>query len=420
MENTWHWQRLLTQVSDGRFNSDTLSKLSGTASLPPALRYGATKVKVADTCRCDPPANTLLASMPPMCPNCMKELGGWRRAEKIPHEDLNRLRDAVNSALDAGFLRAALIPGIWRAAEVEEPRRPSPARGTSLCGSESRAERPGWTVVIPVRGAYDALRVCLEAVRAAAPRRIILTSANHETATVIAVVDEVLGGGNEYEDGAVYVAGTDAGTFAVNCNRGAEIALDLAQQGRYASDSVLFLNSDAVIPPWIFGSFDQAFAHGFRAVGPMGTNVSGFQNVRIELAEGAVPPPIDAAFVREINVDLQRLQQGASIMPVPAPRLVGFALAVDLESFLSVGGFEESYGNNFEDDDLSLKLIAAYGPQALGFLTEVLVGHQGGASFREIGEYALADALTAAQEKYDARWAWMGESLIAALRRVST
>lgn len=233
-----------------------------------------------------------------------------------------------------------------------------------------------WSVVIPVRGAHAQLRRCIEEVAASESWRdveIVVVFPEEERVGVLSGAPGLI---------AQFIATPEPLGFAAACNRGFR-----ASRG----DRVLFLNSDAYVPRRWRAHFDIALDH-VHAVGPCGTNVSGFQNYGAGHSQ-------------------RRFLDCPSVADCPVPRLVGFCLAVRRQSFIHVGGWNEEYGvGNYDDDDLSLRLalLSKPGAPSLGWASACLVEHEGSASFKELpdAEATYARLMGENGEKFDRRWGW--------------
>ena len=260
----------------------------------------------------------------------------------------------------------------------------------------------GWRVVIPVRGAHDELHICLSFVKEwrRGDWHVVISCPEEEKADVLRCVRENFGRVIEIP---VAVVGTKMPLgFAANCNNGAFADSELPATKCFRDfDRLLFLNSDA-IPRFTSpaAAFDDALEVAI-AVGPVGENVSGFQNGFARLPRRLVATT-------------------SRVMGAPRPRLVGWCFAVRRAEFCAVGGWDEGFGvGNFDDDDLSLRLAlhgpawpsaptsdAEYGFMRLAWTPSVWCGHIGGASFRDLGDGAHERAMSENERKFRARWEW--------------
>lgn len=237
-------------------------------------------------------------------------------------------------------------------------------------------------VIVPVRGAHDRVRDLMDA----------LASCGLANDTTIVCHDSEA---DELLDFCRCVISTpDAGSFARNCNVGADDALDVRDFG--IGRVLVFLNSDTVPDPSAIWQIAEVVRNKYAlACGPSGTNVSGIQGQ---------PGPVMGCGVPGY---------GSGLIPISLPqRLVGFALAVDARAFEAVGGFAEDYGNNYEDDDLCIRLTALHSmthgaPMALAWRPSAFVQHVGGASFAEMGPGTLEAALATAGAVFKSRYGWL-------------
>lgn len=243
-----------------------------------------------------------------------------------------------------------------------------------------------WHVVIPIRGAHDALRRCLETLADlddADAFDLTLVCHESEFAAVHAIAENAMGNCAPW----FHVEPTlEQCGFARACNTGLDYRWD-------ENDVVVFLNSDTDLSRLysLRGAFGSAIALA-DAAGPAGTNVSGFQSVG---------SPADGKLS-----DLR----APHVFRVPYPRLVGFCLAVRFGTFLSVGGWDEGYTNAYDDDDLSLRmaLTSTPGSPSLLWTPCVVVLHEGSASFRELpdAQSVYDRAMRENRARFDARWGW--------------
>ncbi len=320
-----------------------------------------------------------------------RPLGLTNHAEAMAVPSPADMREAALDALARGdgeaVIDAALLQGMGGCPPYH---RRAPARVPGPAGLYGwRNER--WHVVIPVRGAHESLARCIESLGGLEDSDsfdVTLVCPIDERGAVQLIVDEsafptMTHGGSRRIS---VIPTTEPCSFARNCNEGVE---DYWPD----SDVVVFLNSDADVTPLVSlrGAFAVALGHA-DAVGPSGTNVSGFQNA----TEGLSPR--------------EALSRCVVAVKPPIPRLVGFCLAVRLGAFRDVGGWDEALGNNFTDDDLSLRLAlrSTPGRPSLLWVPSVLVQHEGQASFRELpdAEAVYAADMAENEKRFRARWGW--------------
>lgn len=296
-------------------------------------------------------------------------------SERIPDADLPEFERRALAHFDRTGDGRALLRAVMRRDGIVEHAETDP------CGSPRHA----WRVVIPVRGAHDALRACLSII--GRWRRgewsVVLVASHEEAGAVRTIAADELGPVTNWR-----VRSTDTPLgFAAASNHGAERGT-----WPYCDDRILFLNSDAL--PDFSGphSFDDALDIA-PAAGPAGNNVSGFQCVERSFNALAAPRALVA----------------------PTPRLVGWCLAVRRDEFEAVGGWDEGFGiGNYDDDDLSLRL-ALCGPSPLPpehrplvWCPSLFCGHVGSASFRELDDAlrVYREAMHANETRFYARWGW--------------
>jgi len=359
----WAPDHLKSEFRRGGFSDETLSGIS--ATFPDSLKWGLWQF--------DPWA----------------ENDGLKA---VPHKDeWNALLDACAEAVRKGHHRAALIPAAMTNIGRTQHQYARPM------ADGKRA--PRWAVVIPVRGAYADLRTCLASLPRVGDYEVIIAWTS----------DDAPWGEDRHLESVIRSSGIadristrykpGGASFAENCNYGAYTT---------RAPYILFLNSDTVVPPHVFGALDAAMDCGAAAVGPWGTNISGFQNFGIEPGSALEKLPLSAR-VRTTNAMLAA--QHVGIQRPPIPRLVGFALAVRAHSFRAVGGFDTSFVNAYEDDDLSLRLAAAFGVDALAHAATLGVLHRGHASLDELGPGAVDKSLKEGASLFTARWGPLADAM---------
>jgi len=318
--------------------------------------------------------------------------------DACPAEVRVPLRAVLRRAFVGGNSEAPLADALadvsgWTSAAAPEPRAP-------------RAQ-----VVVPVRGAHDALGLCLacfdrhtsgEGRNDAGDVNVTLVSGADDGAAVRNALDTcgAFGGGGLCSCIARTVVCTPkARTFAENVNLG-------ASQSR--SEFVVLLNSDAFVGPGWLDALLAPFADPeVVAAGPMGTNVSGHQNA---LAEESTATVADLKLTSErvalaTRFFAQRRGELSMTSPYPARRLVGFCVAVRRSAWDRVGGMDERFENAYCDDDLSVRL-SLVGKCVV--VPDLLVLHEGQASFRELGDAgAYARGLAENEVRFRAKWGWL-------------
>lgn len=251
-------------------------------------------------------------------------------------------------------------------------------------------------IVVPVRGAHEALKLCLACLRDHTPKpnddvyawtTIVVDASEREE--VDSIVDVV---GIKYTTTVITSGGPYS--FAKNVNAGAS---------RFQPHLLVILNSDAFVGPGWLDELLAPFADpDVVAVGPMGTNVSGHQGVpgyAQDIGQFGVPTP---ATVATYTLPYRGKVNGPT-SPYRARRLVGFCLAVRRSAWDEVGGFDERFENAFCDDDLSLRLNLV-GDCVV--VPDLLVLHAGSASFAELpdAEANYARVLAENEIRFNEKW----------------
>lgn len=264
-------------------------------------------------------------------------------------------------------------------------------------GSLRHGGPPALSVLLPVRGAHDCLRLALECLSAHtwAGHEVVVTCAQEEAAAVADVVrhvivttpPRVLG-----TERVVIVATDEPQGFPANVN----------VASLYAAAPVLaILNSDA----YVGNGWDVELRTALERPGTVGAGPIG----QVLCPNLDVEGGCDS--VEQVTEMSMRAWQGLG-RPHGAVtgRLVGFCFMVRTEHFERVGGLSEVYGlGNFDDDDLSLKL------RFLGELrtAPMLVCHGGSQSFKQLpGGAALYEELLVENGKvFHDRWDWIADTL---------
>jgi GT2 family glycosyltransferase len=317
--------------------------------------------------------------------------------EPCPPEVRVPLRAVMRQSFLAGNRAAPLVDGLLDVAGWTTYAKPLGQSGD-------------WSaqIVVPVRGAHEAFRLCLQCLAATdlLKAHVSVPCAQDEAEGVLAIAEERRGGPGGSRRVTVDV--TDAPqSFAANVNLAAS---------RSRSEFLVLLNSDAFVgPDWLDALLAPFADPEIVAVGPMGTNVSGHQGVEpIALAGGVVPPfPTTPAEVAAFARRAAWMTPELSTAPYAARRLVGFCLAVRRSAFDRVGGMDERYAvGNFEDDDLCLRL-SLVGKCVV--VPDLLVLHAGQASFRELpdAENVYRRALFDNHRRYLAKWGWIAADVAA-------
>lgn len=312
--------------------------------------------------------------------------------EPCPAEVRVPLRAVLRQAFLAGNRQAPLVEAL---ADVEGWKNTAP--------EFIPPERV--SVIVPVRGAHEVLRLCFECLMEHTPGmsdRAEVTFAFPSATADAAAVDELL---RRYTGPTWQTPRTAAPqSFAENVNLAASCS---------RSDFIVLLNSDAYVAPgWLDALLAPFEDRDVVAVGPMGTNVSGHQAIEKDEPIGIAwdGPAGVAAYVAEWQQRRRatRLRDGKA-WPEPwydARRLVGFCMAIRRSAWDRVGGMDERFANAFCDDDLSLRL-SLVGKCVV--VPRLLVPHEGQASFRETPDWAASynRTLEANRMRFVRKWAWL-------------
>lgn len=267
--------------------------------------------------------------------------------------------------------------------------------------------RRGVQIVIPVRGAHEALRLCLACLNAHTPKLSAPLSAMPVSVTIVCPDDEFEAvsraeGESVGPWAALIVQTSHPQSFARNCNLGAR---------HDEAEFVVFLNSDAFVGPGWLDALLAPFANpDVVAVGPRGPHVSGHQAVAIDMVMGDSPEWVSRYVGAMWPAQLAAARnRGVAVPDVPyrARRLVGFCLAVRRSAWDAVGGFDEQFENAFCDDDLSLRL-SLIGDCVV--VPDLLVLHHGSASFAELpdAEESYRRTLLENEGRFNEKWSRRG------------
>ncbi|MBI1331446.1 MAG: glycosyltransferase [Armatimonadetes bacterium] len=224
-----------------------------------------------------------------------------------------------------GFTERVEIPeilqGVWDERPVAEPNPERPENWPKL------------SIVIPLHGGEDDIRLCLQSLEKCADlihETIVVDDLSPDNAASVAEEFNVILVKNE----------TNLG-FGLTCNKGVEAS---------TGDVILFLNSDTVVPRTGLVKLTLGLMESgsIGAAGPMSNNVGYHQRI--------APTYTTLGTLDLFAADLA--QSGAGSRDVEI--LVGFALAVRKSVLNEVGLFDDRFGAGlFEDTDLCYRMLRA-------------------------------------------------------------
>ncbi len=229
-------------------------------------------------------------------------------------------------------------------------------------------------VVVVSYNTRDVLRDCLQSVRAAAPREVI-------------VVD------NGSTDGSVEMVRSEypEARLIASENRGYGAAANTGIRASTA-DYALLLNSDTILRPASVRAI-ETYLDAHREVGLLGPRIVN-PDGSLQRSCFPFPTPVTALlgetglgyFIRFIPVVRDRYPRTWKHDEVrPMPWVLGAVLAIRRRAFEAVAGFDESFFMYFEETDLCYRLWRAGWEVHFAPVTEIV--HLGGASTRQ---YAAA------------------------------
>lgn len=156
--------------------------------------------------------------------------------------------------------------------------------------------------------------------------------------------------------------------FPAGCNAGLRMA---------RGDLVWFLNNDTLVPPNSLERMAELLLSdpAIGMVGPVSNNVSGMQAI-----------PVTYQCDEDINEFAVKTANSYKGLAFHTLRLVGFSMLTRKAILDQLGGFDERMGmGTFEDDDLSLRLVA--NGYRLLVAQDAFIHHIGSASFSVAGGY---------------------------------
>ena len=215
------------------------------------------------------------------------------------------------------------------------------------------------SVVIPVHGLWELTSRCIDTLRSSTERPLEIVVVDD------ASPDETPRRLAERDDLVVVTNETNMG-FPTSVNRGIAAT---------SGELVVVLNNDTEpAAGWLDEMLDVLAIDDTLMVGPRSNRISGLQQVRL----GPSLDEPDAA--HRWAADWSNAHRGSSWR---TDRLVGFALLVRRSTFVEHGGFDEGFGRgNFEDDELSQRLLAAGGD--LRVADGAVILHHGSATFASL------------------------------------
>jgi len=249
-----------------------------------------------------------------------------------------------------GFAERIELPEVLRGCRDDQPvlgDPPPPARWPTV------------SVVVPLYGGEEDLRLCLESLRACGDLL-------HETIVVDDVSPDGAAGVAENFENVTLLRNERNLGFAGTCNRGYEAS---------TGEVVLFLNSDTVVPrAGLVRLVESLLASGsVAAVGPY-TNNAGYHQ------------PIDPTYTSLETMPLFAQDFAhREAEDVEVDMLVGFCLAVRRSVLQEVGLFDEGFGRGlFEDNDLCYRIRRA--GYRLRVAARAFVHHKGSQSLGRMEE----------------------------------
>ncbi len=172
--------------------------------------------------------------------------------------------------------------------------------------------------------------------------------------------------------------------FPKGCNQGAEIA---------EGDSILFLNNDTIVTEnWLSLLVDCLYSdHEIGAVGPVTNNCSNYQSIQVSYSN-----------LQEMQFFAAQFNRKDSSKWEKRLKLVGYCFLVKKDILQHIGLFDEQFSpGNFEDDDLSLRIIQA--GYHLIVCKDVFIHHFGSTSFKERPQSYL-DLLVRNEQLFEKKW----------------
>ncbi|MCY0870514.1 MAG: bifunctional glycosyltransferase family 2 protein/class I SAM-dependent methyltransferase [Firmicutes bacterium] len=237
------------------------------------------------------------------------------------------------------------------------------------------------SIILLTHNKLDFTRTCVDSIRRHTPAHtyeiiVVDNASNDGTAAWL----------NEQEDIVPVRNRTNVG-FPAGCNQGLRMA---------RGDTVMLLNNDTVVTPhWLkylrdcLGSSDR-----IGAVGPVTNSASYYQTI-----------PTTYHTEQELDAfacDVHEQNRGRWEKRL---KLVGFCMLIKRAVLDAVGELDERFSpGNFEDDDLSLRILQA--GYDLRLCHDVFIHHAGSATFRDAPS-SFSDTLRLNARKFSGKWGFV-------------
>ncbi len=258
------------------------------------------------------------------------------------------------------------------------------------------------SIVVVTKDQLPYTRLCLDSVRIHTRESYELivvdnasTDGTHEYLAALAAETEAARAGGDAFAPEVKVIFNDLNAgFPKACNQGLRAA---------TGETIALLNNDMIVTPgWLTNLLGCLTATGAGMVGAMSNMISGLQRVDASYDS--------AESLERFAAEFNRADRGKWR---PTVRLGGGGLLLRREVLDQVGDFDESFTpGNFEDDDLSLRVVRA--GFALFIAGDTFIHHFGGVTLGRGQDYA--DLLRRNADHFRAKWA-TDDATVAYLRQ---